>query len=95
MGASGGILIGWNSSHFLDEVIDKHSFGITISFTSAQSMDTWFLTTVYGPCDSSQLVQSSLLGSKTTTSLTQITGYSWEILTSIDLCLIETSQAAT
>ena len=50
VGASGGILIGWNSSHFLDEVIDKHSFGITISFTSAQSMDTWFLTTVYGPC---------------------------------------------
>lgn len=50
LGASGGILICWNSSHFLDQVIDKQSFGITISFTSAQNMDSWKLTIGYGPC---------------------------------------------
>jgi exonuclease III len=35
VGASGSILIGWNSSHFLGQVVDKQSFGITIMFTSA------------------------------------------------------------
>lgn len=43
-------MIGWNSSHFLGQVIDKQSFCITISFTSAQNLDTWYLTNVYGPC---------------------------------------------
>jgi hypothetical protein len=50
MGASGGILFGWNSSHFVGHVIDKQTFGITVSFTAVQNMDTWHLTTVYGPC---------------------------------------------
>jgi hypothetical protein len=40
VGASGGILIGWSSSHFLGQVIDKQLFGITVSFTSAQNMDS-------------------------------------------------------
>jgi endonuclease/exonuclease/phosphatase family metal-dependent hydrolase len=50
IGASGGILVGWNTSHFRGQVIDKQPYGITVSFTSAQNMDTWNLTTVYGPC---------------------------------------------
>lgn len=50
IGASGGILIGWNSSHFVGQVIDKQAFGITISFTSSHNMDNRNLTTVYGPC---------------------------------------------
>jgi hypothetical protein len=32
------------------QVIDKQTFGITVSFTSAENMDTWRLTNVYGPC---------------------------------------------
>ena len=33
-GASGGILVLWNSAIFLGHTIDKHSFGMTLSFTS-------------------------------------------------------------
>lgn len=50
VGASGGIFVAWNSSHFQGQVTDKQSFGITILFRSAQNMDTWKLTVVYGPC---------------------------------------------
>lgn len=50
VGASGGILVGWNSSHFTGQVLDKQPFGITIYFTSTQNMDIRHLTTVYGPC---------------------------------------------
>jgi hypothetical protein len=51
VGASGGILVTWNSSHFSGTVVDKQVFGITIEFTSVQNSDFWKLTTVYGPCD--------------------------------------------
>ena len=50
MGASGGILIIWNSSIFMGEVIDKQQFGITVRFTSMHNGDSWKLTNVYGPC---------------------------------------------
>lgn len=50
MGASGGILIIWNSSIFKGEVIDKQQFGITVRFTSMHNGDSWKLTNVYGPC---------------------------------------------
>lgn len=36
VGASGGILVTWNSSHFSGTVVDKQVFGITIEFTSAE-----------------------------------------------------------
>ena len=49
-GASGGILVIWNSDVFSATTIDKQSFGLTISFTSQHSLATWKLTTVYGPC---------------------------------------------
>ena len=39
MGASGGILVVWNSSCFVGQVVDKQQFGFSTHLTS-----------VYGPC---------------------------------------------
>ena len=50
IGASGGILLVWNSAVFTGLTIDKQSFGLTVSFTSLLNSDFWKLTTVYGPC---------------------------------------------
>ena len=50
VGASGGILVVWNSSLFSGATLDKQTFGITIAFTSQHNLKTWKLTTVYGPC---------------------------------------------
>ena len=49
-GASGGILVIWNSVVFAGATIDKQSFGLTISFTSQHNLVTWNLKTVCGPC---------------------------------------------
>jgi exonuclease III len=49
-GASGGILLLWNSSVFSGTVIDKQSFAITANFRSVHNSNTWTLSTVYGPC---------------------------------------------
>jgi exonuclease III len=40
VGASGGILLVWNSSVFAGTVVDKQRFGITAHFTSTQSSQT-------------------------------------------------------
>jgi len=50
LGASGGILVVWNSAVFSGQIIEKQHFGITLSFSSMHNGDTWNLTTVYGPC---------------------------------------------
>jgi exonuclease III len=50
LGASGGILVLWNSAQFLGLTLDKQPFGLTISFTSQFNSAMWKLTTVYGPC---------------------------------------------
>ena len=50
MGASGGILVVWNSSCFVGQVVDKQQFGITITFSSTHNSNTCYLTSVYGPC---------------------------------------------
>lgn len=50
VGASGGILVVWNSSHFLGQVVHTMPFAITIEFTSMLNLNSWKLTTVYGPC---------------------------------------------
>lgn len=39
VGASGGILVGWNSSCFRGQLVDRQQFGITISFSSAHSTE--------------------------------------------------------
>ena len=49
-GASGGILVIWNSAIFSADTVDKQSFGLTLSFTSRHNLATWNLTNVYGPC---------------------------------------------
>lgn len=51
LGASGGILVLWNSAVFLGTVVDKQRFGMTVNFSSAHNNDDWKLTTVYGPCE--------------------------------------------
>jgi hypothetical protein len=50
LGASGGILVAWNGSHFSGLVTDRQHFAITIEFTSRHTMESWKLTTMYGPC---------------------------------------------
>lgn len=50
IGASGGILLVWNSSTFNGVILDKERFGITAIFTSTHNAETWKLTAVYGPC---------------------------------------------
>jgi len=49
-GASGGILMGWNSSIFTGEVIHNNKFAVTVRFSSVHNGEIWLLTTVYGPC---------------------------------------------
>ena len=54
IGASRGILVAWNSSHFLGAVIESQPFGITLEFISVANLSKWKLTTVYGPCQEPQ-----------------------------------------
>ncbi|KAJ1279024.1 hypothetical protein BS78_04G123900 [Paspalum vaginatum] len=49
-GASGGILLVWNSSVFSGVVIKRHLFAITAQFISSHNLCSWKLSTVYGPC---------------------------------------------
>lgn len=50
IGASGGLLVIWNSSCFSGAVHLKNSFAITLEFTSVHNLDRWMLTSAYGPC---------------------------------------------
>jgi hypothetical protein len=47
VGASGGILMGWNDSVLKGEVIWNQDFAITVAFTSRHSDQNWKLTTVW------------------------------------------------
>lgn len=49
LGASGGILVLWNSSLFTAEVQEILSFAVVIQFTFTHNLQKWTLTTVYGP----------------------------------------------
>jgi exonuclease III len=49
-GASGGLLVGWNSSIFTGQMISSSKFHIAINFTSTHNAENWMLITVYGPC---------------------------------------------
>ena len=49
-GASGGLLVVWNSAMFVGKLIQSASFGIVVEFTSVHNSQTWTLVTVYGPC---------------------------------------------
>ena len=50
-GASGGILVGWNSSIFSGQVLEINNFAVTILFTTRHNNEPWKLSSVYGPCD--------------------------------------------
>jgi hypothetical protein len=49
-GASGGIIVLWNSAQFSGVILDNLQFGLTIELTSQLNGASWRLTTVYGPC---------------------------------------------
>lgn len=51
MGASGGILVIWNSFVFLGRLVQVKRFGVIVSFTSVNNSERWTLVTIYGPCD--------------------------------------------
>ena len=51
VGASGGILVVWNSSIFHGQLVDIQRFGVVVSFQSLQNSEKWTLTSVYGPCE--------------------------------------------
>jgi hypothetical protein len=50
VGASGGLMIIWNNSIFIGNVLHREKFALSIQFTSTQLNKTWNLTNVYGPC---------------------------------------------
>jgi exonuclease III len=50
VGASGGILVIWNSSVYCGMLVEVQRFGIRINFTSMHNNDSWSLVCVYGPC---------------------------------------------
>jgi hypothetical protein len=52
LGASGGLLIIWNSSIFSGQVLHHEKFILSIKFTSTQINKTWILSNIYGPCSS-------------------------------------------
>jgi hypothetical protein len=53
-GASGGLIIIWDSLILSGMVMDCEQFAISIYFTSIQSAQSWNLVNVYGPCSGDQ-----------------------------------------
>lgn len=49
-GASGGLLIVWNSSAFVGTVVINESFALGIQFKSMHSDSCWTHVNIYGPC---------------------------------------------
>ena len=49
-GASGGILVAWNSAMFTGTLIQSLRYGIIVSFTSVHNAEKWTMVSVYGPC---------------------------------------------
>lgn len=54
VGASGGILVGWNSSIFQGEVKETLRNALTIKFTLAHNAQSWTLVSIYAPCQEEQ-----------------------------------------
>ena len=49
-GASGGILVVWNSSVFWGTVVEIQQFAVVIQFISKKNNEHWSPVSVYGPC---------------------------------------------
>ena len=89
MGALGGILVVWNSSCFVGQVVDKQQFGITITFSSTHNSNTWHLTSVYGPCTEPN--RSEFINWFRSHNIADTDNWIfWGILTSTDRCRIVT-----
>ena len=51
VGASGGLIIIWNSATVTGNVISYLPYAITMEFTSTSTLiEKWNLTNIYGPC---------------------------------------------
>ena len=50
VGASGGIVVLWNSFVLTGRLIEIKQFGIIVHFTSNHNNEQWTLVNVYGPC---------------------------------------------
>jgi exonuclease III len=50
IGASGGILIGWNESLFQGTIREINAFSVTVEFLFRLSVEGWILFAIYGPC---------------------------------------------
>jgi mannosylglycoprotein endo-beta-mannosidase len=50
VGASGGILVLWNSAIFSGVLVQTEKYGIIIKFSSMHNNEAWTLVCVYGPC---------------------------------------------
>jgi hypothetical protein len=50
VGASGGILVVWNSSIFSGLLQEIQRYGIVLNMVSAHNGESWNLVSVYGPC---------------------------------------------
>jgi exonuclease III len=50
IGASGGILILWNSSIFSALLVQVQRFGLVVNFTSSHNNANFTLVSIYGPC---------------------------------------------
>lgn len=49
-GASGGLLVLWNSVVLSGVLVESKPYGIIIHFTSTHNNEQWTLVNVYGPC---------------------------------------------
>jgi hypothetical protein len=49
-GASGGLIIIWDSSVFSGMIMHCEKFAISVHFTFVHSSQTWTLVNIYGPC---------------------------------------------
>jgi hypothetical protein len=50
VGASGGMIVIWNSAIFQGVLTQSEKFGLVIKFTSIHNNEFWYLVCVYGPC---------------------------------------------
>jgi exonuclease III len=50
IGALGGLIILWNSSIFMGQVVEINRSAIIVNFTSMHNNAIWTLVSVYGPC---------------------------------------------
>ena len=54
MGASGGLIILWNSAFFKGDLLEIHRSAIRVKFTSVHNAESWELVNVYGPCSGAE-----------------------------------------